>query len=256
MAGWDDLVSFVRMRYEVMRQNESELWFNVPTGDERTQIVAVRLVTGEDDHPWAQITSPVGTVDAIDLAELLALAGQTVAGGAVAEDGLVLFRHSIPLGDTALDGFDRPFRARRRDGRPAGERAHRSRRALSQPRAGVRRAGLRRATRSGRAPGRRPPASRASSSSASPTVSTPDRTPDRISSATARAKWVAHSAFGSRSCIVRSCPVPGPHPTPGAFPVREDARKVRVTPCSRHWRVHVSLRSGSGARCRARRAAR
>ncbi|GAA1252480.1 hypothetical protein GCM10009609_14770 [Pseudonocardia aurantiaca] len=110
MAGWDDLVSFVRMRYEVMRQNESELWFNVPTGDERTQIVAVRLVTGEDEHPWAQITSPVGTVDAINLAEMLALAGQTVAGGAVAEDGLVLFRHSIPLGDTALDGFDRPFR--------------------------------------------------------------------------------------------------------------------------------------------------
>jgi hypothetical protein len=70
----------------------------------------VRLVTGEDEHPWAQITSPVGTVGAIDLAEMLALAGQTVAGGAVAEDGLVLFRHSIPLGDTALDGFDRPFR--------------------------------------------------------------------------------------------------------------------------------------------------
>jgi hypothetical protein len=25
-------------------------------------------------------------------------------------NGLVLFRHSIPLGDTALDGFDRSFR--------------------------------------------------------------------------------------------------------------------------------------------------
>jgi hypothetical protein len=109
VADWDDLVSFVRMRYEIMRQHEGELWFNVPTGDERTQIVAVRLVTGEDDHPWAQITSPVGNLDRINLAELLTLAGETVAGGAVAEDRLVLFRHSIPLGDTALDGFDRPF---------------------------------------------------------------------------------------------------------------------------------------------------
>lgn len=110
MAGWDDLVSFVRVRYEIMRQNDDELWFNLPVGEERTQIVAVRLVTGEDDHPWAQITSPVGNVDDLDLPKLLALAGDTVAGGAVAADGLVLFRHSVPLGEMALDGFDRPFR--------------------------------------------------------------------------------------------------------------------------------------------------
>jgi hypothetical protein len=110
VASWEDLVAFVRVRYEIMRQAEDELWFNIPTGEERTQVVAVRQVTGEDDHPWAQITSPVGGVDDMDLAELLTLAGETVAGGAVAEDRLVLFRHSIPLGDTALDGFDRPFR--------------------------------------------------------------------------------------------------------------------------------------------------
>jgi hypothetical protein len=41
---------------------------------------------------------------------MLELAGESVAGGAVAVEGLVLFRHSIPLGDTALDGFDRAFR--------------------------------------------------------------------------------------------------------------------------------------------------
>ncbi|MEJ3657383.1 hypothetical protein WEH80_30915 [Actinomycetes bacterium KLBMP 9759] len=110
MASWDDLVSFVRVRYEIMRQAEGELWFNLPTSGERTQIVKVRQVTGEDDHPWAQITSPIGRVDQVDLAVLLARAGESVAGGAVADDGLVLFRHSIPLGDTELDGFERPFR--------------------------------------------------------------------------------------------------------------------------------------------------
>ena len=49
MASWDDLMSFVRVRYEIMRQvDDGELWFNLPTGGERTQIVSVRQVTGED----------------------------------------------------------------------------------------------------------------------------------------------------------------------------------------------------------------
>jgi len=110
VAEWDDLVGFVRVRYEIMRQADGELWFRLPTQGERTQLVAVRLVTGEDDHPWAQINSPIGRLADLDLARALELAGESVAGGAVAAEGLVLFRHSIPLGDTALDGFDRSFR--------------------------------------------------------------------------------------------------------------------------------------------------
>jgi len=110
MAGWDDLGTFVRVRYEIMRQRDGELWFNLPTTGDRTHIVAVRLVTGEDGHPWAQITSPVGRVGQLDLVRLLAMAGEAITGGVVSEDDLVLFRHSIPLGDTALDGFDRSFK--------------------------------------------------------------------------------------------------------------------------------------------------
>jgi hypothetical protein len=111
MASWDDLLSFVRMRYEIMRQvDEGEVWFNIPTSGDRTQIVAVRQVTGEDGHPWVEITSPVGKDTELDLARLLTLAGQAEAGGVISVDGVVLFRNSIPLDDTALDGFDRPFR--------------------------------------------------------------------------------------------------------------------------------------------------
>jgi hypothetical protein len=109
-AEWDDLVAFVRVRYEIMRQAEGELWFRLPTTADRTQLVVVRLVTGEDDHPWAEITSPIGRIAELDLPRMLERAGRSVAGGAVATDGVALFRHSIPLGDTALDGFDRPFR--------------------------------------------------------------------------------------------------------------------------------------------------
>jgi hypothetical protein len=93
VASWDDLVSFVRVRYEIMRQVEDELWFNLPTSGERTQLVVVRLVSGEDSHFWAQITSPIGRAADLDLARLLVLAGESIAGGAV-----------------ATDGFDRSFR--------------------------------------------------------------------------------------------------------------------------------------------------
>ena len=110
MAGWDDLVSYVRVRYEVMRQGDAELWFNLPTTGDRTQLVVVRLVSGADDHPWAQIASPICKVEEAELDELLTLAGESVVGGVVATDGVVLFRHSIPLDETAIPAFERSFR--------------------------------------------------------------------------------------------------------------------------------------------------
>ena len=111
MAGWDDLVSYVRVRYEVMRQGDAELWFNLPTTGDRTQLVVVRNVTGADGHPWAQIASPICKVDDAELDELLTLAAESVVGGVVAVDGVTMFRHSIPLDDDAsITGFERPFR--------------------------------------------------------------------------------------------------------------------------------------------------
>ena len=110
MAGWDDLVSYVRVRYEVMRQGDAELWFNLPTTGDRTQLVVVRLITGADEHPWAQIASPIAKVGEADLDELLALAGESVVGGVVAVDGVTMFRHSIPLDESAVAAFERSFR--------------------------------------------------------------------------------------------------------------------------------------------------
>jgi hypothetical protein len=109
-ATWDDLAAYVRVRYEIIRRVEGELSFNLPTKGDRHQWVVVRQVTSEDGHPWAQITSAIGVAEQLDLVRCLALAGEAVTGGLVSEKGLVLFRHSIPLGDTALDGFERPLR--------------------------------------------------------------------------------------------------------------------------------------------------
>lgn len=109
MASWDELVSYVRMRYEVMRHDDDEVWFRLPTRGDRTQLVALRHLTGDDEHPWAMITSPVARVADVDLTRLLELAGESVLGGAVIEGGVVEFRHSVPLGETLVAGFERAF---------------------------------------------------------------------------------------------------------------------------------------------------
>ena len=137
MASWDDLMSFVRVRYEIMRQVDGELWFNLPTTGERTQIVAVRQVTGEDGHPWVEITSPVGKAVDLDLGPA-ARAGrrgggrrgdQRRRGGAVpALD---------PAGRHRAGRLRAPVPAGRDGRRPDGARADRRRRALSGRSAGV-----------------------------------------------------------------------------------------------------------------------
>ncbi len=123
MATWDDLLSYVRVRYEIMRQADGELWFNLPTKGERTQLVVVRRVhekhaaategaatVASGDTEWAQINSPIARTADIDLTKLLELAGVSPVGGVVSQDGVAVIRHSISLRDSGLDGFEFPFR--------------------------------------------------------------------------------------------------------------------------------------------------
>ena len=110
MASWDDLVSYVRMRYEIMRQTDGELWFNLPTTGERTQLVVMAKVTGDDGHEWAQVASPIGRVADIDLVELLTLTSNWPVGGIAARDGVAIYRHSVALADAVFATFEREFR--------------------------------------------------------------------------------------------------------------------------------------------------
>jgi hypothetical protein len=112
---WNDLVSYVRVRYEVFRQTDRTLLFDLPTTDGRTQRVSVHHVgdSAEDDGPgtdeWIQIESPIAKADAVDLGKLLELAGRSVVGGVAVTDGIVMFRHATALRELTLTGFDRPF---------------------------------------------------------------------------------------------------------------------------------------------------
>lgn len=111
MATWIDLVGYVRTRYEVMRQTDDSLTFNLPIDGERTQIVYVRHVQAEGDS-WIQLESPIAKADDIDLRRLLELAGATVVGGAGVVDGTAVYQHAVPLDELqalSLSAFDKPF---------------------------------------------------------------------------------------------------------------------------------------------------
>lgn len=127
MATWEDLTSYVVVRYEIVRQGPAQLRFRLPTTGERTQLVVVKRIdegaaepgvavtaaaaaVAEPGQVWVQIESPVARLGEVDLARALELAGPSVVGGLAAEEGVLVYRHSIPLGPTALDGFEFPFR--------------------------------------------------------------------------------------------------------------------------------------------------
>ncbi|CAA9230148.1 MAG: hypothetical protein AVDCRST_MAG54-977 [uncultured Actinomycetospora sp.] len=110
VASWDDLVRWVRVRYEVMAQDTHSLTFRLPTTGDRTQLVYVHHKGDVDGHDWLQIESPIGRLDEIDARRLLELAEDAVVGGAAAVGGVAVFRHATPLEDLSFVEFDAPFR--------------------------------------------------------------------------------------------------------------------------------------------------
>lgn len=110
MASWDDLVLWVRVRYEVMAQDAESLTFRLPTTDGRDQLVYVRHRGELDGQDWMQIESPIARLDDIDARRLLELAESTVVGGAAAVGGTAVFRHAAPLSDLTFAEFEAPFR--------------------------------------------------------------------------------------------------------------------------------------------------
>jgi hypothetical protein len=110
VASWDDLVLWVRVRYEVMAQDADSLTFRLPTGEDRDQLVYVKHRGEVDGHDWMQIESPVARLDQIDARRLLELAEDAVVGGAAAVNGIAVFRHAAPLEDLSFAEFEGPFR--------------------------------------------------------------------------------------------------------------------------------------------------
>jgi hypothetical protein len=102
VTSWTDVINYVRMRYEVLEENESWLRFRLDTEGDRTQQVAVHHISTPDGPELIEISSPVGWADKIDVDRLLELAGAAPVGGAAVVDGVALLRHSVPLTDLSI----------------------------------------------------------------------------------------------------------------------------------------------------------
>lgn len=110
MASWDDLVLWVRLRYEVMAQSADSLTFRLTTTGDRSQLVYVHHKGTVDGQDWIQIESPIARLDDVDARALLELAEEAVVGGAAAVGGTAVFRHAAPLEDLSFAEFEAPFR--------------------------------------------------------------------------------------------------------------------------------------------------
>jgi hypothetical protein len=107
---WNDVISYVRARFEVLEETGDWLRFRLDTDGDRTQQVAVHHVPDADGSAWVEISSPVGRADEIDLRRLLELAGGSIVGAAAVVDGVALLKHTVPLEDLSVrEEFERPL---------------------------------------------------------------------------------------------------------------------------------------------------
>ncbi|HET9143365.1 hypothetical protein [Actinophytocola sp.] len=110
MSIWLDVINYVRLRYEVLEENDSWLRFRLSTEGGRTQQVAVHHLSDPDGAELIEISSPVGWADKVDLRRLLELAGTVVIGGVAVVDGVALVKHAVPLADLSIqEEFERPL---------------------------------------------------------------------------------------------------------------------------------------------------
>ena len=110
MASWDDLVLWVRVRYEVMASDGASLTFRLPTAEGRDQLVYVHHRGTVEGQDWIQIESPIAPLDAVDLRRLLLRVESHVVGGVAAVGDTAVLRHAAPLEDLSFAEFEGPFR--------------------------------------------------------------------------------------------------------------------------------------------------
>lgn len=120
MATWNDLVRYIRVRYEVIRDDQDEIRilyrFGANENDEdrlaegRTQVIILAREVLDKKEDWVQLATPFARVADVDVAETLTEMGlTTVVGGAVIMGEWLVLRHSLPLRNLDYNELDDPL---------------------------------------------------------------------------------------------------------------------------------------------------
>ena len=111
MATWDDLSGYIKDNYDIAGEAQQQLiQLGFRLSEERTHMVVVSLTDTGDGHPWAQIESPIGPIEAVDLRLAAELVGDALCGGLVAHHDMLLIRHAVPLPELDVHDFEAPLR--------------------------------------------------------------------------------------------------------------------------------------------------
>ena len=120
MATWNDLVRYIRVRYEVIRDDQDEIRilyrFGANENDEdrlaegRTQVIILAREVLDKKEDWVQLATPFARVADVDVVETLTEMGlTTVVGGAVIMGEWLVLRHSLPLRNLDYNELDDPL---------------------------------------------------------------------------------------------------------------------------------------------------
>jgi hypothetical protein len=120
VATWNDLVRYIRVRYEVIRDDQDEIRilyrFGANENDEdrlaegRTQVIILAREVLDKKEDWVQLATPFARVADVDVAETLTEMGlTTVVGGAVIMGEWLVLRHSLPLRNLDYNELDDPL---------------------------------------------------------------------------------------------------------------------------------------------------
>ena len=106
VRSWEELTAYVRAHYQHEEPADGYIFFT--TSDEQEAVAAVFLARVQHplDGPWAEMTTPVGQVDEIDLGTAVQQIGRYPCGGISAGMGLALVRHAFPIESTSESLFE------------------------------------------------------------------------------------------------------------------------------------------------------
>jgi hypothetical protein len=113
VADWDFIRSTICDNYEheVLSPRALQVTFSTTPG--RSQMVWITYAEDANGGQWAQIDSPIGTLDQVDLPRALSLVENVVCGGlchvSVRGIDLVTIRHCVPLENLAPNEFSGPL---------------------------------------------------------------------------------------------------------------------------------------------------